>query len=120
MTRIEALRQIVATNKAAKLDGHVVDTFTAARLLESYKALDGAGRRRFASMSVDKMVTLASKLSYDQKHVVDEIFSTLKLTMSAVKRCVESGSITGRDYSIIGDGIKVATGYYEQLDKPME
>ena len=122
MTRIEALRQIVATNKAAKLDGHIVDTFTAARLLESYKALDGAGRRRFASMSVDKMVTSNDRRDTGYKvymnDSVSEISSDLKSKSSRLKHDAKDLALSPADqkmYTEIADTLVSVVGEINRI-----
>jgi hypothetical protein len=116
MTRIEALRQIVATKKAAKLDGHVVDTFTASRLLESYKSLDGAGRRKFASMPVHKMVTAGDNGDDVDRMLRADRDEALKYVDKAVERVISA--ILQADKDFLGVGVK-ADEVQAQFSKPL-
>lgn len=43
MTRIEKLRAILAGHQAAKIDGYLMDAFTASMLVQVYDALDRPG-----------------------------------------------------------------------------
>lgn len=115
-SRIEALRQIVATKKAAKLDGHVVDTFTAARLLESYKTLDGAGRRRFASMPVHKMVTASDNEKVSAVTAVSERLFDLDSEYQKLVKLISTDG-DGHVKSLVNDLDDCISGIESDLDQ---
>lgn len=60
---ITKVRKIARESQAAKIDGVMVDMSTANLVARIYDALSGANKKKFASMSIDKMGQLAWKLS---------------------------------------------------------
>lgn len=60
--RIAAVRQIVEAHQYAKIDGVMVDGFSASAILAVYEALNPANRAMFAGFSVGKMARIAFKL----------------------------------------------------------
>ena len=59
--RIAAFRRIVDEGQYAKIDGVMVDLFSASAVIAVYDALNEANRARFASLSAPKMAKLAFK-----------------------------------------------------------
>jgi len=60
--RMAALRQIVAESQYAKIDGTMVDLYTASAIVQIYDALNDANRAKFASFPVGMMAKVAFKL----------------------------------------------------------
>jgi hypothetical protein len=60
--RMAALRQIVAESQYAKIDGTMVDLYTASAIVQIYDALNEANRAKFASFPVGMMAKVAFKL----------------------------------------------------------
>lgn len=61
MTRIEALRKIVAEHQAATIDGLLVDAFTAGMLVTVYDALSPENQAKFDKPRLDKLVAIGWK-----------------------------------------------------------
>lgn len=57
-TRIAAIRKIVTEHSAARVDGYIVDAFTASMLLTVYEALTPANREKFGKPNLLKLVDL--------------------------------------------------------------
>ena len=60
--RIGAIRQIVERHQYAKVDGTMIDLFSASAIVKIYNALNEQNRERFASLPASKMALLAFKL----------------------------------------------------------
>lgn len=60
--RIAAIRQIVAEHQYAKIDGIMVDAFSASAIVAVYDALNPTNRAMFANFTVGKMARIAFKL----------------------------------------------------------
>jgi len=60
--RIAALRQIVEQKQYAKVDGTMMDLFSASTIVQVYDALSPANKQKFTSMPAGKMGVLAFKL----------------------------------------------------------
>jgi hypothetical protein len=60
--RIAALRSILTRKQYAKIDGHMVDTFSASAILSVFDALGAENQARYAAMPVGKMASIAFKL----------------------------------------------------------
>ena len=61
-TKLEYLRRIVADCTAAKIDGWLVDLFTASAIVKIYDALSEANRRKFIALPLEKMSGIAFRL----------------------------------------------------------
>lgn len=59
---IEKLRDIVERRQYKKIDGMVVDMFTASAIMQVYDALSPANQENFAKKPIKKMVKIAWKL----------------------------------------------------------
>jgi hypothetical protein len=57
-SRIGALRAIVRDHKAARIDGYIVDAFTAQMLVKVYEALSPASREKFGKPNLERLVSL--------------------------------------------------------------
>lgn len=57
-TRIGAIRAIVREHKAARIDGYIVDAFTAQMLVKVYEALSPKNREKFGKPRLDTLVDL--------------------------------------------------------------
>ncbi len=55
-TRIEALRRIVKSAEAARIDGYIVDMQTANMLVTVYGALSRDGQERFGVPNLERLV----------------------------------------------------------------
>lgn len=62
-SRISAIRAIVREHKAARIDGYIVDAFTAQMLLKMYEALSKENRERFGKPRLDRLVDLGWRVS---------------------------------------------------------
>ncbi len=62
-SRIGALRAIVREHKAARIDGFIVDAFTAQMLIKVYEALSPQNREKFGKPRLEKLVDLGWKVS---------------------------------------------------------
>ena len=60
---IERLRDIVTTESAARIDGLLVDLWTASTVVQVHDALNEDNRRKFAAMPLRRMVDIAYKLA---------------------------------------------------------
>lgn len=60
--RIAAIRAIKDSRQYAKVDGCMVDLFSAGAICAVYDALNEANREKFASLPAPKMATIAFKL----------------------------------------------------------
>jgi hypothetical protein len=60
--RIEAIRAIVAEGQYAKVDGCMIDLFSAGAVIAVYDALSEENRLKYATMPAPKMATVAFKL----------------------------------------------------------
>jgi len=61
--RIAAFRRIVAEGQYAKIDGVMMDLFSASTVLAVYDALNETNREKFSSMPAPKMAVVAFKLA---------------------------------------------------------
>ncbi len=61
--RIAAIRRIVDEKQYAKVDGQMIDLFTASHIVQVYDALSEANRAKFASFTAPKMGMIAYKLT---------------------------------------------------------
>lgn len=60
--RIKAIRQIVENKQYAKVDGTMIDLFTASAIVQVYDALSPDSRIKFASLTAGRMGLVAFKL----------------------------------------------------------
>ena len=60
--RIAAVRAIVIEGQYAKVDGCMVDLFSASAIVQVYDALNEANRAKFAGLDVRRMADIAFKL----------------------------------------------------------
>jgi len=60
--RIAAIRRIVANGQYEKIDGCMIDLFTASTICTVYDALNEINKAKFANMSAPKMGIVAFKL----------------------------------------------------------
>lgn len=60
--RIAAFRRIVAEKQYAKIDGTMIDLFSASVVVNVYDALNEENRAKFAAMRADRMGIVAFKL----------------------------------------------------------
>lgn len=60
--RIAAIRQIVTEHQYAKVDGVMVDGFSASAIIAVYDALNPANQAKFAALPIAKMASVAFKL----------------------------------------------------------
>jgi hypothetical protein len=61
-TRIRRLRKIVEERQAGKVDGRMVDGYTASAIIQVYDHLSPANQARYASVPVTRMADIAWKL----------------------------------------------------------
>jgi len=61
--RIQAIRNIVDQKQYAKIDGSMIDLFTASLIIQIYDALNDENKIKFASFKAGKMGELAYKLA---------------------------------------------------------
>lgn len=66
--RIAAVRQIVQEHQYAKIDGYMVDGFSASAIVQVYDALNDANKEKYAALPVSKMAAVAFKLIGQQKN----------------------------------------------------
>jgi hypothetical protein len=62
LARIDAIRRVVAECQYAKIDGIMVDLFTAYTIFRVYDALNEANQAKFRALPVGKMAGIAFKL----------------------------------------------------------
>lgn len=60
--RIAAFRAIVAERQYAKIDGTMIDGFSASAVVQVYAALNEANRAKFAALPAGRMAIVAFKL----------------------------------------------------------
>lgn len=60
--KLAALREIVERKQYAKIDGAMVDLFSASAIVKVYDALSEANREKFAALPVVTMAKIAFKL----------------------------------------------------------
>ena len=60
--RIAAIRKIVEEKQYAKVDGTMIDLFSASAIVQVYDALHEVNREKFSSMLSGKMAVVAFKL----------------------------------------------------------
>ena len=61
--RIAAIRRIVNEGQYAKVDGCMIDLFSAGAIVAVYDALNEVNRAKFAAMPAPKMAAVAFKLA---------------------------------------------------------
>lgn len=61
LTRIDALRQIVTERTAAKVEGTLVDLYTASAMVAVYDALSPANQAKFGDIPLLKLAEFAYK-----------------------------------------------------------
>jgi len=61
--RIAAVRAIVTAGQYARIDGCMVDGFSASAIVQVYDALNTENQQRYASMDVRRMASIAFKLA---------------------------------------------------------
>lgn len=61
MKNIETLRKIVSECQAAKVDGALVDLFTASAIVKVYDALNETNKAKFAALPVRRMASVAGR-----------------------------------------------------------
>ena len=59
---ISKLRDIVRTHEAAKVDGMMVDVFSASAATQLYASLNFDNRAKMASLPIRKMMTIVHKI----------------------------------------------------------
>lgn len=62
MERIEAIRRIVARHQYAKIDGCMIDGFSASAIVAIYDKLSPENQAKYRDMPADKMGILAFKI----------------------------------------------------------
>ena len=60
--RISALRRVVSRGQYAKIDGVMVDTYSASAILSIYNALSPANKAKMESFPVSRMADVSFKL----------------------------------------------------------
>src|SRR5438128_1187971 len=60
-SRIEAIREIVEKHSARRVEGYLVDAFTAQMLLKVYEALSPRARRKFGDPSLERLIDFGWK-----------------------------------------------------------
>ncbi len=65
--RIVALKDIVTNHQYAKIDGMMVDGFTASGIVQVYDALSDANKAKYSALTVDRMATIMWKIVNKQK-----------------------------------------------------
>lgn len=60
--KIAAVRSIVERQQYAKIDGCMVDLFTASAIVAVYDALNETNRAKYAALPIDRMGIVAFKL----------------------------------------------------------
>lgn len=62
LERISAIRRIVSEGQYAKVDGSMVDLFSASSIVAVYDALNETNRAKFAALPAPRMATVAFRL----------------------------------------------------------
>lgn len=60
--RIAACRAIVEAGQYAKIDGFMVDLFSASAIVKVYDAVNDANKAKFSALPIGKMASVAMKL----------------------------------------------------------
>jgi hypothetical protein len=60
--RIEAIRNIADSKQYAKVDGVMIDLFSASAIVKVYDALNDTNKEKFKNLPVAKMASVAMKL----------------------------------------------------------
>lgn len=63
MSKMDQIRKIVASKQYGKVEGSMVDLFSASGILSLYEALNKDNRAKYESMPVWKMQVMAMKLA---------------------------------------------------------
>ena len=63
MTRIEKLRQIIAQKQYAKVDGVIVDLFTASSIIAIYDKAGPKIRKAIEDMPIEKVASISMRLT---------------------------------------------------------
>jgi len=62
MSVIEKMQEIVANEQAAKINGVLVDLFTASAVVQIYDQVSDANKAKMQDMSAEKLANVAYKL----------------------------------------------------------
>ena len=62
VVKMAAIRQIVASHQYAKIDGLMVDGFSASAIVQVFDALNPENQARYAALTIPKMAAVAFKL----------------------------------------------------------
>lgn len=62
IARIDALRQIMSEKQYAKIDGVMVDLFTASAIIGIYDKLNEANQSKYRNLIVSRMADIAFKI----------------------------------------------------------
>lgn len=62
LVRINAIRDVVERKQYAKIDGVMVDGFSASAIIQVYDAINDENKEKFRNLSVGKMAEIAFKL----------------------------------------------------------
>jgi hypothetical protein len=65
--RVAAFRKIVAEKQYAKIDGVMVDLFSASAVVQVYDALNPDNQKKYAAMPASKMAAVAFQLMKGKK-----------------------------------------------------
>lgn len=60
--KVAAIRRIVDERQYAKVDGCMVDLFSASAIIAVYDALNDENKARFSALTIQKMAAIAFKL----------------------------------------------------------
>lgn len=63
MERIFAIQEIVTSHQYAKIDGMMVDGFTASGIMQVYDALNDVNKEKYRNHKVDRMADIMWKLA---------------------------------------------------------
>lgn len=61
--RIEAIRRIVTEGQYAKIDGQMIDLFSASHIVGVYDAISPENQQKFAAFPAPRMAQIAFKLT---------------------------------------------------------
>ena len=62
MEKIVAIKKIVEEKQCAKVDGMMIDLFTASKIAVVYDNISEANREKYVSLPVEKMASMAYQL----------------------------------------------------------
>jgi len=62
LERIEACRKIVAEHQYAKIDGQIVDGFSASAIVQVYDAINDENKAKMETLSIVNMAKIAFRL----------------------------------------------------------